>query len=283
MSTTMVGERSAQSQEQIVLMELRERLASRRAQVNRHLLYREISSLQDLRVFLESHVFAVWDFMSLLKTLQRMLTCVTVPWLPTPFPICRRLVNDIVLGEESDTFNGNYLSHFELYRQAMLKAKANVRPIDAFLEELSSGQPISRALLADGIPQESARFVETTFSIISQGKPHVVAAAFTFGREDLIAGMFRSMVSGLYQRFPGQVGTFRFYLERHIEVDGDSHGPMALKMISELCGSDATRWREAAQAAEQALDARLALWTAIRDRIRLSRNVCQAGGAGANR
>jgi hypothetical protein len=271
MSTIMVGERSAPSQKEILLNELGERLAPRRAQVNSHLLYREISSLEDLRVFLESHVFAVWDFMSLLKTLQQMLTCVTVPWLPTPFPVCRRLVNDIVLGDESDTFNGNYLSHFELYRQAMLEAKANVYPIDGFLEELSSGKPIAIALLADGIPQEAARFVETTFSTISQGKPHVVAAAFTFGREDLIAGMFRSMVSGLHQRFPSHVGTFQLYLERHIEVDGDTHGPMALKMISELCGSDETRWREAAQAAEQALNARLALWTAIRDRITLSR------------
>jgi Protein of unknown function (DUF3050) len=271
MSTIMVGERSAPSQEESLLTQLRERLAPRRAQVNSHLLYRDISSLEDLRVFLESHVFAVWDFMSLLKTLQQMLTCVSVPWLPTPFPVCRRLVNELVLGEESDTFNGGYLSRFELYRQTMLEAKANVHPIDALLAELSSGQPIRTALLADGIPQESVRFVEATFSIISQRKPHVVAAAFTFGREDLIAGMFRSMVSGLYQQFPNQVGTFQFYLERHIEVDGDTHGPMALKMISELCGSDATRWREATQAAEQALDARLALWTAIRDRIRLSR------------
>lgn len=244
-----------------------------RARVNSHLLYREISSLEDLRVFLESHVFAVWDFMSLLKALQQMLTCVTVPWLPTRFPVCRRLVNDIVLGEESDTLNGNYLSHFELYRQAMLEAQANVQPIDSFLEQLSMGQPVSKALLADGIPPEAARFVESTFSIIYQGKPHIVAAAFAFGREDLIAGMFRSVVSGLHRRFPRHLGMFQFYLERHIEVDGDTHGPMSLKMISELCDTDATRWSEAAQAAEQALQARLALWTAIRERITLSRTL----------
>src|ERR1700687_639022 len=112
MSTIIVGERSAPSQEESLLTELRERLAPRRAQVNNHLLYRDISSLEDLHVFLESHVFAVWDFMSLLKTLQQMLTCVNVPWLPTPFPVCRRLANELVLGEESDTFNGSYLSHF---------------------------------------------------------------------------------------------------------------------------------------------------------------------------
>ena len=153
MNRITVGGGLAQSQEESLLTELRERLAPMREQVNSHLLYRDISSLEDLRVFLESHVFAVWDFMSLLKTLQQMLTCVTVPWLPTPFPICRRLVNDIVLGEESDTFDGNYLSHFELYRQAMLEAEASVHPIDAFLAELSSGQPFHSALLVEGIPQ----------------------------------------------------------------------------------------------------------------------------------
>jgi hypothetical protein len=271
MNRITVGGGLTQSQEERLLTELRERLAPMREQVKSHLLYRDISSLEDLRVFLESHVFAVWDFMSLLKTLQQMLTCVNVPWLPTPSPVCRRLVNDIVLGEESDTFDGNYLSHFELYRQAMLEANANVHPIDAFLAELSSGKPLRSALLTNGIPREAGRFVEATFSIINQGKPHIVAAAFTFGREDLIAGMFRSVVSGLHRRFPGHVRLFQLYLERHIEVDGDSHSPMALKMISELCGSDTTRWKEAAQAAEQALDARLALWTSIRDRIRLSR------------
>jgi hypothetical protein len=283
MSTILVAERSAPSQEESLLTELRRRLAPKRAQVNSHPLYRDISSLEDLRVFLESHVFAVWDFMSLLKTLQQMLTCVNVPWLPTPFPVCRRLVNDLVLGEESDTFNGSCLSHFELYREAMLEAKASVYPIDAFLAGLSAGKPIRRALLMDGIPQEAARFVESTFSTIAQGEPHIVAAAFTFGREDLIAAMFRSVVSGLHRRFPGHVRLFQLYLERHIQVDGDTHGPMALEMISELCSNDTTRWREAAQAAEQALDARLALWTAIRDRIRLSRNVRQANSAKPNR
>lgn len=261
----------AQLEEEGLLTEVRQRLAPMREQLNNHSLYHDIAGLEDLRIFLESHVFAVWDFMSLLKTLQQMLTCVTVPWLPTRFPVSRRLVNDIVLGEESDSFDENYWSHFELYHQAMLELQANVRPIDKFLEDLSKGTPLGTALLADGIPREACRFVETTFSIIRQGKPHIVAAAFTFGREDVIPDMFRAMVYRLSQRFPSHVGTFLLYLERHIEVDGDRHGPMALKMISDLCGNDRTRWKEAAEAAELALDARLALWTGIRERISLIR------------
>jgi hypothetical protein len=251
--------------------QLRERIAPVRKQLNNHPLYRDIATIEELRIFFESHVFAVWDFMSLLKALQQMLTCARVPWLPTHSPLCRRLVNEIVLAEESDDFEGTYLSHFEMYRQAMLEARANVHPVDQFLKVLSNGTNITTALLEAKIPEEARQFVETTFSIIKQEKPHVVAAAFTFGREDLIPDMFRSMVSGLNKRFPGQLSTFLYYLARHIDVDGDSHGPMSLKMISELCAGEERRWDEAAQAAESALNARLALWTATHKRISLAR------------
>jgi hypothetical protein len=258
-------------EEEFQLARLRERIAPLRREVNSHPLYGDICSLQDLRIFMESHVFAVWDFMSLLKFLQQSLTCVSVPWIPSSFPMCRRLVNDIVLGEESDTVAGGYLSHFELYHRAMMEAKADVAPIETFLIEVFSGSSVSDSLLSAGVPEEARRFVETTFSFIEQGKPHVVASAFTFGREDVIPDMFRSMVAGLSRQFPEHVATFHYYLQRHIEVDGESHGPMSLRMISELCGDDQTRWEECAQAAELALNSRIALWSGIRDRIRQSR------------
>jgi pyrroloquinoline quinone (PQQ) biosynthesis protein C len=251
--------------------QLRERLAPVREQLNNHPIYRDIATLKELRIFFESHVFAVWDFMSLLKALQQMLTCARAPWLPTHSPLCRRLVNEIVLAEESDDFEGTYLSHFEMYRQAMLEAGANVHPVDQLLEALSDGTDIATVLLQARIPEEAKRFVETTFSIIQQREPHVVAAAFTFGREDLIPDMFRSMVSGLNERFPGQLSTFLYYLARHIDVDGDSHGPMSLRMISELCGGEERRWDQAAEAAVLAMNARLAFWTAIHKRISLVR------------
>lgn len=250
-----------------LLPELRDRIAPLRKQLGNHPLYPSMSTIEHLRLFSESHVFAVWDFMSLLKALQQMLTCPAVPWLPTRSPACRRLINEIVLGEESDQFDGRCLSHFELYQQAMIELGADLRPMDRFLTELSNGKPVADALLAAGAPEEARRFVETTFAMIGQGKPHVIAAAFTFGREDVIPEMFRSLVESLSRRFPARLDTFLVYLQRHIDVDGDSHGPMALRMICELCGEDQLRWDEAALSAEQALTARLKLWNAIRNRI----------------
>ncbi len=94
--------------------------------VERHPLYRELSSLERLRRFQQYHVFAVWDFMCLLKALQQQLTCPTVPWLPVGDPEVRRLINEIVLGEESDELpGGRVLSHFELYLEAMRESGAD--------------------------------------------------------------------------------------------------------------------------------------------------------------
>jgi hypothetical protein len=232
------------------LAALEARIAPLTAQLAHHPLYRSFESLDDLRAFMESHVFAVWDFMCLLKTLQRGLTCVQVPWLPSPLAESRRLINEIVFGEESDLYEGQPLSHFELYRLAMQQCGADTLPIDRFLAAIVQGRDWPRALAAANAPAPAARFVEATFRIIETGKLHAIAAAFTFGRDqDEMLG--------------GQLSTLRWYMERHIAVDGDEHGPLALRMVAELCGDDPAKWREATEAATFALTARTALWDGI--------------------
>ena len=225
-----------------------------------HPLYASIRTEDDLRIFLAAHVFAVWDFMSLLKALQIQLTCVSVPWTPTAYPASRRFINEIVLGEESDLYQGRAISHFELYLEAMHDAGADTRPIQQLLASLGQ-KNLLHALST--LPEGARAFVRATFELIAQGRLHAIAAAFTFGREDLIPDMFRALVHDLNHSTPGSFATFLWYLERHIEVDGDDHGPLSLRMMEDICGSDATLWEEAAQAAEQALVARLVLWDSI--------------------
>ena len=237
-----------------------------------HPLYRSLASLEDLQLFMEAHVFAVWDFMSLLKTLQRGLTCVDVPWLPSPAPESRRLVNEIVLGEESDLYQGVAMSHFELYLLAMHKAGASTAAIDALVAGLHEGKDLRTALDTCSAPAEAARFAQDTFTLIESRGLHALAAAFTFGREDLIPDMFRGMVRELDRDLQGKLSTFIWYLERHIEVDGDEHGPMALRMVSTLCGEDDSKWAEAEEAASFALNSRLRLWDGIAHRIAVTKS-----------
>jgi hypothetical protein len=255
------------------LVELAERLRPLYGRLAEHRLYQTFETIDDLRLFMEAHVFAVWDFMSLLKVLQRGLTCVDVPWVPSRFPESRRLVNEIVLGEESDRYKGMAMSHFELYRRAMQECGADLFAIDNLLRELAAGADWTAALARSGASRVAQNFVRSTFECIEAGKLHVTAAAFTFGREDLIPDMFRGFIRDQDERLSGRLSIFRWYLDRHIEVDGDEHGPMALRMIGELCGQDAVKWQQAGAAAERALEARLALWDGIADAIVASRTV----------
>ena len=115
-------------------------LADCRERLVRHRIYGLVNSAARLRRFMESHVFAVWDFQSLLKAMQQRLTCTSIPWVPTPDAEARRLVNEIVLDEESDALpEGGSASHFELYLHGMRNAGADTGPIDRMIETLRVG------------------------------------------------------------------------------------------------------------------------------------------------
>jgi hypothetical protein len=225
-----------------------------------HPLYGAVRDERALRTFMSSHVVCVWDFQCLLKALQRRLTCVELPWLPTPDPEARRLINEIVLDEESDiTPEGGHLSHFELYRAAMRDAGADGRAIDTLLARLTQGEEVDRALGACGLPPAATAFARTTLRLA--GEPaHIAASAFAWGREEIIPDMFRRLVGTLAMQEPARWGRLRFYLERHIERDGEVHSVAARELVARLCGEDAERLAQARDAAREALLARLALW-----------------------
>ena len=58
--------------------------------------------------------------------------------IPVGDTLCRRLINEIVLGEESDQFDGRVLSHFEMYLAAMDQAGADRAPLERFLDALAA-------------------------------------------------------------------------------------------------------------------------------------------------
>jgi len=253
------------------ISKLKSRIQPLRNELIAHPVYRRVSSIEDLKSFTEEHVFAVWDFMSLLKTLQQHLTCVQVPWCPTQNAETRRFINEIVVGEESDVdAQGKTMSHFEMYVNAMTALGANRSEIQQFTQRVAANVSVNEALNTCQISEETKAFVRYTFEVIYRGKIHEIASLFTFGREDLIPDMFLKMVKELKIEAPERVQGFLYYLERHIEIDGEDHGPLSLKLMDEVCENDPVKWEEATLVAEQALRMRMQLWDGIRHKIQAS-------------
>jgi hypothetical protein len=247
---------------------LQQALKEHRKSLLKHNVYQSLETLEDLQAFMEHHVFAVWDFMSLLKALQADLTSVTLPWVPKGSPVTRRLINEIVLEEETDVDQqGNPVSHFELYLRAMAEVGADQTRINQLLAGVLSGKSVNQALDESGIHASVKEFVQNTFRIIQSGKTHAIAAAFTFGREDLIPDMFRNLIADLNERFPGSLDTFIYYLDRHVQLDEEVHTPLALQMVSELCGDDDDKWQEALEVSVACIESRIRLWDGIREML----------------
>jgi hypothetical protein len=247
---------------------INEEIAPLREEIVNHKVYGVIRDLDSLKIFMQYHVFAVWDFMSLLKSLQNQLTCTTIPWFPKGSANTRFLINEIVVGEESDVDEtGNRISHFELYISAMKQAGADVSIITTFIEKLQSSADMDKAFEQAHVPEAARNFVRSTFEVIGSNKDYLQAAAFTFGREDLIPGMFISLIQDINKEFPDSISVFKYYLERHIEVDGDHHSHLAMDMTSELCGTDEHKWKEAHEIIVRSLQARIQLWNGVYDEI----------------
>ncbi len=170
------------------IQQLKESIDPVRNRLIAHPIYGAVQTPSALRIFMEFHVYAVWDFMSLLKALQRSLTCVDVPWAPRGSANTRYLINEIVVGEESDVDEqGRRVSHFELYLRAMKEAGASVEEIGRFVGAVAAGgrevgvatggraavgeqAVMVREAIAGLVPQEAVRkFLDFTFDTIFSG------------------------------------------------------------------------------------------------------------------
>jgi hypothetical protein len=272
-----------------------------------HLIYTRVRTLAGLRVFMKNHVFAVWDFMSLAKALQQEITCVQVPWIPVADENSARLINEIVLGEETDEVpGGGYMSHYTLYLKAMDEIGADKGPILAFEKALREGIPVEQALAPLDIAENTKLFVLSTLKTALEGRSHEIAASLMLAREDLIPTMFdrvlkemdaraasgvravkamrsldeklpsslrralagfRPVARAFASKHPDPREFFRLYLARHVYLDGEEHGPMGQELVTQLCGDDGDKWQEATDTSRTALKARIDMWDGVLDLI----------------
>lgn len=238
-----------------------------------HPIYNELKDLGNFQIFMEHHVFAVWDFMTLLKALQIKLTGMSIPWVPAKEPMVARLINDIVLAEESDEDGmGGYCSHFELYLRSMKEAGSDITLIEHMVENVTKTENFSSALASIELPINITHFLRENYRVVEEGKPHEIAASFTLGREDLIPDLFRQLVNDHIKTQPKELQTLAYYFDRHIHLDEDHHGPLAMRMLEHLCGDDATKWEETKLAAIKALEARKVLWDGIYEAVQVNEN-----------
>ena len=225
-----------------------------------HEIYQQMETLEDLREFMEHHVFAVYDNMSQLKALQRTLSCGNSIWTPSPYKNTIRIVNEMALEDECDEFEGEYISHFELYRRAMQQAGATTHLIDRFLHLLQEEKDLYAALEKIGLAESVKLYLKINWEISNSGKPHAMAAAFFLGREDVVPELFHKLGGDLMFHHPKELAIMKEYLERHTDVDHEKKNRYVQTVLEELCGDDDEKWKEAEKAAKSVLDARFALW-----------------------
>ncbi|WP_049757704.1 DUF3050 domain-containing protein [Magnetococcus marinus] len=251
------------------------RILPLKAQLNQHPVYGRVQSLDELHLFMQHHVYSVWDFMSLLKTLQHHVAPSGMPWLPRAHTAFARFINEIVVEEECDEGlpgprgETTYSSHYQLYVDAMREVGANTAQVSQFVQRVGQ-EGVQTFLKVADVPEPARGFMQTTFGFIRTGKPHVVAAAFALGREHIIPPMFRALLQEM-SIGADQAPIFHYYLERHIHLDGDHHGPLSMQLLESLCDGDPIKIREAEDAAIQAIQARIIFWYGVAEAITAQR------------
>jgi hypothetical protein len=251
--------------------QLQKRIAPLRHALLHHSVYDAVDTLDRLRDFMQIHVFAVWDFMSLVKRLQSEVTVQRLPWMPPASAQIARFANEVVLGEESDLGpDKKPASHFELYLRAMDEIGADTQVVRSFMRKIAHGEQWPIALKELEVPRGITDFVQDTLNCAIHGSVVEVAAYFFFGREDIIPDMFERLLK-LWDHGAVEVPYFNYYLKRHIELDGDSHGPWAREMLITLAGQDESSWKQATSAAELAITSRIKLWDSVQAHLNIRR------------
>jgi len=246
----------------------KKKLASLKKRINKHPLFKNNLNENELKLFMEAHVFAVWGFMSLLKKIQKKITPQNIPWMPninTKNGLAN-FVNEIILGEESDYIDGiGYISHFEIYLLAMKNINANTNELKKFMKLMNNSNNIVSNLNKINIHKEVKDFLKHDLRIATSGSLAQLVGVFTLGREKVIPNMFKYILQSLND--DEKIEYLKSYLERHISVDGERHGPLSLSLLNSVCNNPKSMCT-AYSSAVTSLELRIKVWDRVYRQIR---------------
>ena len=216
--------------------------------------------------FMESHIFAVWGFMSILKSLQKIITPNNLPWIPNKNTKngLVNFVNEIVLCEESDYIEGiGYISHFEIYLLAMKNMGARTDQLDKLTLRIADKGYNEKYLDDVDASDEVKSFLKHDLEVSMTGTLPEVVGAFTLGREKVIPNMFGYILPAIKETSTSK--HLITYLERHIDIDGDRHGPLSMKLLDTSCSKK--QLSIAYATAVKSLELRLLVWDRVYEDI----------------
>jgi Protein of unknown function (DUF3050) len=179
-----------------------------------------------------------------------------------------------VIGEETDVDpDGSYVSHLDLYLRAMAEVGASTRQFETFRSLTQAGTSVEAGMVRTGVPPHVRSFVAHTLTLAQSGSTEEVLAAFFYGREDIIPEMFgrlqKTVLSTKHDE--DRLRYFIYYVERHIELDGDSHGPMGRELLEGRVADSPQRNEWALRAACNSIQARIELWNGTLSTLRAAR------------
>lgn len=236
-----------------------------RQKLTRHPLYQRIDSMEALRCFMESHVFAVWDFMSLVHAMKRHLSPQRQLWTPGPSPAHLRTVYEILRDEETDSWphpaDGTLhtTSHFQMYRMAMSEVGADTRAIDELVGHASRSSTVPEDVAQwMQLPDDLRGFLNLHLCLVREDEFPAISAAFYYGREAILPDLFEQVLAQPWFQ-QSKAPLFVTYCQRHIELDGDSHGDLARQIFQWATQDDPQKEAMGLEAAVQTLQARLSM------------------------
>ena len=240
----------------------KKKLNDLKQKITTHPLFANKLEREHICKFMESHIFAVWGFMSILKSLQKMITPNNLPWIPnrnTKNGLVN-FVNEIILCEESDFIEGiGYISHFEIYLLAMKHIGAETDQLDKLTSKISDKGYSEKYIDDIDASDEVKSFLKHDLDVSINGTLPEIVGAFTLGREKVIPNMFSYILPAIEESSSSH--HLITYLKRHIDIDGDRHGPLSMKLLDVSCNKEQLNLAYAA--AIKSLDLRLLVWDKV--------------------